>query len=453
MPPEAPAAPPPAAPAAPAMPPPPPAEKAPQDYLGDITGELAEMDVAGTPPPGDKPRDEKGKFTKPLDKPAAAKPAAKPAGETKLPVDGTKPPVDATKPPAEGTKPPEAETPAPIKAADLRTAYDGLKKKIREELEPEVQRLRAKVQDYETKGPEESGPILEKIKTLETRNAELERHIALVDYEQSEEFATKYDQPYRQMWQRAVNDFSQLTVKEQEFDEEGQVIGTKPRRATEADLIKLGALSLSELDEVAQTMFGASAPRAISYIEKLRELAGAKQTALEEAQTKAGEWRSKRTLETQNRQKVLATAWNDINTALKEKFPKAFAPEEGDAEDIAGHTKGFALADLLFLGNTSLTPEQIEALPASFRNTVKANKPLTEIQKVQLHALARLKMANHDRLVAARKRDKARIEELEKNLAEYEKSEPATTRGGTPRKAGTKAWDEEVAEELKALDR
>lgn len=446
MPVEAPPAPPPPAPASTPAPPPPPAEKPPQDYLGDITGELAEMDVAGTPEPPPKPRDDKGKFAKPPEKPVPAKPAAKATAEPK-------PDVDEPKPPADEVKPAGDETPKPVRAADLRNAYDGLKKKVREELEPEVQRLRAKVQEYESKGPEESGPILEKIKTLETANAELEKRIALLDYEQSQEFSTKYDQPYRQMWDRASHAFAQLVIKEPAGEDDTGEPKFTSRRATEADLIKLGALPLSELDEAAQTMFGASAPRAVQYIEKLRELAEAKQTALEEAKTKAGEWRSQRTLEFQNRQKTLATAWTEINTSLKEKFPKAFAPEEGNAEDAASHTKGFALADLMFLGSASMTPEQVEALPAGFRDTVKAGKPLSEIQKVQLHALARLKMANHDRLVAARKRDRARIEELEKSLAEYEKSEPSAKTAGTARQATDKPWDQTVAEELKALDR
>jgi hypothetical protein len=212
-------------------------------------------------------------------------------------------------------------------------------------------------------------------------------------------------------------------------------------------------LPLSELDESAQRMFGASAPRAIQYIEKLRELAESKQTAIEEAKTKAAEWKTQRGLEFKNLQTTRADAWKEINAGLKEKFPKAFTPNEGDAEDAASHTKGFALADLLFLGNTGLTPEQVEALPSGFKDTVKAGKPLSEVQKVQLHALARLKMANHDRLVAARKRDQARIAELEKTLGEYEKSGPDAARAGAPHKAGDKPWDEQVADELRAMDK
>jgi hypothetical protein len=291
------------------------------------------------------------------------------------------------------------------------------------------------------------------MKTLEERNTQLEKHIALVDYQQSQEFATKYDQPYREMWNKATSAFNQLTVRQEDgVDDLGEPKFAR-RPATEADLIELGALPLSQLDERAQAMFGASAPRAIQYIERLRDLATSKQAAIEEATMKAGEWKTQRSLEFQNRQKTLATAWTDINKGLQEKFPLAFKATVGDAEDAGAHTKGFALADLLFLGNQALTPEQIEALPSGFKDTVKAGKPLSEVQKVQLHALARLKMANHDRKVTALKKANARIAELEKTLAEYERSEPSAERAREGGKVGDKPWDAQMEDEIGKLDR
>lgn len=438
---EAPPAPPPAAEPKPSAPPPiPSGEKPPQDYLGDITSELADMDAGAPPPPppSPPPRDDKGKF-KPAPKPAAEKPVEK-APE---------------KAPQQPETPPEVvhEPPKPVRAAELRTAYEGLKKKVAEDLQPTIQRLEAKIKEYETKKPEETEPILQKLKTLEEQNADLERRMALVDYEQSGEFATKYEQPYRQMWERATNAFNQLTVKESAGTDELGEAKFNVRRATEADLIKLGALPLSELDEAAQTMFGASAPRAIQYIERLRELAEAKQTALVEAKQKAGEWKSQRTLEEQNNQRARAVAWKEINDGLQEKFPKAYNPDEGNADDAAAHTHGFALANLKFLGPKALSPEMVEALPPGIRDTIKAGKTLSQVQIVQMDALVRLKAANHDRLIAGRKADKARIAELEKALAEYEKSEPGTEKAGASPRAVSKDWEQEVADELKALDR
>jgi hypothetical protein len=191
----------------------------------------------------------------------------------------------------------------------------------------------------------------------------------------------------------------------------------------------------------------------LNQIVEIGKLWEVKERAKKEAATKATEWQAQRGLEFQNRQKNLANAWTETNKELEEKFPKAFQVEQTDAEDKAAHTKGFAVADLLFLGNQALTPEQVEALPGGFKKTVKAGKPLSEVQKVQLHALARLKMANHDRLVARVKARDARIAELEKSLADYEKSEPSADRAGEGAKVGDKDFFAQVDEDLEKLDR
>jgi len=200
-------------------------------------------------------------------------------------------------------------------------------------------------------------------------------------------------------------------------------------------------------------LFGESSSLVLNQIVEIGKLWEVKERAKKEATTKAGEWQAQRGLEFQNRQKTLATAWTDINKELEGKFPKAFKVEEANVEDKAAHTKGFAVADLLFLGNQALTPEQVEALPSGFKETVKAGKPLSEVQKVQLHALARLKMANHDRLVTRLKSRDARIAELEKSLADYEKSEPSADKAGDGAKVEDKDFFAQVEDDLAKMDR
>lgn len=433
---DAPVAPNPAAPASstPAAPPAAPAgDRAPESYLSDIASDLAGMDdgkpvgqpATGTPPPA---------------KPDGAKPPAQ-----------DKPPVA----PDGGTKPPEIPGDGkPVKAAELRGAYEGLKKRVKEELEPEVQRLRAKVQEFEAKPKDDAGPLNEKIKQIEARNAELEQAIAFVDFTKSSEFSTKYETPYREAWDAAVTDFRQLRVREQAGEDESgeQVFNHRP--ATEQDLLRLANMDLSDMDAAAHELFGPSASRAILHIENLKRLANAKQKAIEDARTKAGDWKKQQSAAEEAKSRALAGTWTEINKTLEAKFPKAFQADAADAEDKASHLKGFALADLLFVGPEGLSPEQVEALPKSFQEIVKSKKPLSDSQRVHLHALARLKMANHDRKAAALVKAQARIAELEKSLAEYEKSAPSAARAG---KSGdgqpTGDWMSEVAGELAALDK
>lgn len=418
-----------------------PNERPPEDWLGGIESDLTELDAAPAAQPAS--RDAKGKFVAAKGKQPETPPETPPV---------EKPPE--TPPEGAGDKPPETppETPVkPVKAAELRTAYEGLKKRVKEELEPEVQKLRAKVADYEAKGSVDPAPLLEKVKALEARNSALEKHIEYVDYAQSEKFNNDHAKPYQQAWEDAVSTFRQLTVREKTGPDDLDVT-TRP--ADENDLLRLANMKLSEIDAAAQDMFGPSAARAILHVEKIKDLSAKQHRALQEARQKATEWRSQRTAEFQGKAKLIGDTWAETNKILAEKFPKAFSVEEGNAEDAASHSKGFALADLMFLGEQALKPDQIEALPANFRDTIKSKKPLSEVQKVQLHALARLKMANHDRRVAALKKANARIAELEKELAEYEQSEPGAGKAGRgERPPSSKPWEQQIEDEIHALDK
>lgn len=387
-------------------------EKAPADFMADAMTDFAEMDAA--PPPASKPkpaapakpaakpeptpRDDKGKFAKQTDD----KSTSRPTGETQ--VDHPIQPV----PEGEG-KPEDAK---PTRLRELGERYDTLKKQIDTEYKPQITKLQSRIQELEAVDPK---PLQDRLAALEARNKSLEEQIEYSDYSQSTEFKTKYHDPYAKAYHEALGEFKELGVREAD----GEI-----RPATEKDLLELANMPLGRMDETAQQMFGASAARVITHIQNLKHLAQAEHSALEEAKTKAGERLTKRRAESESQMREAADHWRAVNDGLKEKFPKAFAPEDGNAEDAAAHTKGFALADLLFTGGKGLTPEQIETLPNAFRETVRKKEPLSPVQRVQLHALLRLKAANHDRKVVALQKANARIAELEKALAEFEKSSP-----------------------------
>lgn len=411
-------------------------ERLPSEWLGDVANDFADLDTGKTsaPPPKEAPKpEEKVK--------APAKAAEKPAAETK--------PAEETVKPAEvEPKPAAVETPKPVKAAELRTAYEGLKKRVKEEYEPQLQSLKAKLQELEKRKPDESEPILAKVKQLETENTELQRKLAFAEFTEDPGYK-KAHQEYADAWQDAVADFSELVVRK--TDETTEEVTTRP--ATADDLLKLANMSLADMDAAATEMFGPSAPRAIAHLQNIRRLSVAQHKAEKAAKDHALEYKAKRKLEEETIRKTMSSTWAEVNKSLQEKFPKAFAVEENDPDDKSSHTKGFALADLMFLGGEALTPEQIESLPNGLRETVKAKQRLSPAQQVQLHAVARLKMANHDRKVAALKKATARIAELEKALAEYEKSEPDAGSAGTSPKTPELSPEEQIAAEIKAMDK
>jgi hypothetical protein len=322
----------------------------------------------------------------------------------------------------------------PVKAAELRVAYDNLKKEKREVLEPKIQSLESKIKELEARQPQDTKPIIEKMTAVEKRNAELEQHIAFVDYQKSNEFQTKYQQPYTEAWTKAVSDFGQLTVRvpgEVDPATGEPTISTRP--ATADDLLYLANLPLSQMDDQAEALFGKSAARVIRHVERVRELSDAQNKALNEAQKKGGEWAKTRQFQMQQFQQAQHGLWNQYNKEIAERFPAMFAPVEGDFEGNELLTKGFAQADRLFA-------------PAS------DSKPQSTEERIQFHAMLRNKIANHDRLARRLKSVNAELAEAKEALAAYERSEPPAGKGGGAKPA-TKTWDQEVDEELKKLDR
>jgi hypothetical protein len=414
--------------------------------MGDIEADFG--DLAEGKPLRSRERDETGKF-KPI-------PKEKPSEEAVKPVE--KPVEKPIEKPKESEPFPAAtEEKKPTRMRELGQAYDDLKKKINTEYEPTIQSLKSKVQDLESRKPEDTGPVLAKLTALQKRNAELEHHMGLVDYEKTSDYKTKYVQPFNDQWNRTQDIFNQLEVTERipdGVDDMGESkFREQTRAATPEDLLELARMPLGKMAKRTKELFGESSSLVLNQIVEIGKLWEVKERAKKEASTKATEWQAQRGLEFQNRQKTLATAWTDINKELEQKFPKAFHVEQTDPEDKAAHTKGFAVADLLFLGNQALTPDQVEALPNRFKETVKDGKPLSEVQKVQLHALARLKIANHDRLITRLKARDTRIAELEKSLADYEKSEPSSNKAGEGAKVEGKDFFAQVEEDLDKLDR
>ena len=440
-------APPPAAPSpspVPAAAPGPVPDRAPSEFMGDIESDFGEMD-AGKPV---RERDETGKFrTAPKEKPDAEAPDRPVERPVEKPVEK----------PKEGEQAPVLEEKKPTRMRELGQAYDDLKKKVNTEYEPTIQSLKAKIKEFETKQPEDLTPVLTQLETLKKQNAKLEKDLELENYEKSKDYHTKYVQPFNDQWNRTQEIFNQLEVTERVpdgVDDMGEPkFREQARAATPEDLLELARLPLGKMAKRTKELFGESSSLVLNQIVEIGKLWEVKERAKNEAGSRASELKSQRSLEFQAHQKNLATAWTETNKELEAKFPKAFKVDEANAEDKAAHTKGFAVADLLFLGNQALTPEQVESLPGGFKETIKAGKPLSEVQKVQLHALARLKMANHDRLVTRLKARDARITELEKSLADYEKSEPSADKAGEGVQTGEKDFFAQVEDDLDKLNR
>lgn len=367
------------------------------------------------------------------DKPAPKKPAEKPVTEVRPP-EGIDKPKD--KPAEKPADKPAEDAPIPTKAAELREAYTNLKKEVRESLRPALQKAEARIKELESAKPQDLTPIQEKLTATEKRNAELESHIQYLDYAKSKEFHDKYETPFLEAWQRAVSDFSQLTVRVPtgETDEVSGEAKFTTRPATDKDLLSLANMPLSEMDAAAEEMFGRSAPRVIRHVEKVRDLSDAQNKALEDAKSNASKQAEARKLETAAQAQTRQKLWQESNTQLAAKYPNWFAPAEDDAEGNALLEKGFALADKLFAPTAETAPKTPE-------------------ETVRLHAIIRNKVANHDRLALRLRNTLAELKEAKATIEQYEKSEPrGGIGGGDGRTQGFTDPTEDANAEIDKLD-
>lgn len=335
-----------------------------------------------------------------------------------------------------GDKPPEAKPDARQKGptAALKEAYEGLKQKVAREYEPELEKLRAKVKEYEGGTLAEAKQWQDRATAAEKRATELEQEIEFVNFAKSPKFINSYRKPYEEAWGKAVHDFGQLTAKVRTgTDETGEPVFAT-RKATADDLLMLANMPLSEMDSAAEEMFGKSAPRVIRHVEKIRELSDAQNQALQDA-AKNGEERNKtRALESQTQMRERGRLWQENNKTLAERYPKWFTNQDGDEEYNSTLAKGFAEADKLF-------------------SPTEENKPKTMEEAVHLHALIRNQSAAFKPTVRLLKRAQARIAELEAELADYKKSEPPAGKAGRSERTTGKTFMQDAEDELDALER
>ncbi len=267
-----------------------------------------------------------------------------------------------------------------------------------------------------TVSPEDKVKFDERITKAETRAKELEDHIRFVDYSKSEEFKTKFVDPYEKAWSRAMSELNEITIE----DGNG---GSRP--VAPQDMLDLVNLPLGKAREIADNVFGAFANDVMEHRKEIKRLFEAQNEALDEAK-KNGTERIKQAQETTQKQiaelhKQVTANWTKENEAITkdEKVGKYFTPVEGDEQGNQRLAKGFELVDKAFSENPldpKLTPEQRAAV-------------------VKRHAAVRNRAAGWGRLRYQNEQLEAKLAALEKELGEYKTGEPPTA--GRAPKPGT----------------
>lgn len=368
---------------------------------------LANMDKPAERRPPGPPRKEAAKPNPPQKSSAADQPSSAPSTESAT--DGTLPVGESPAPTADGssqsassTVPPEA-TGKPVKAAELRSAYETLKQKTAS-LERELTTLRAKpaAEDPDKK------VLLEKVTTLEAHAQKMAEQLRILDFEQDPEFKSKYEKPVTDAYTEGRHKVSQFSVN----DGDGSV-----RRGVERDFDEI--MQIGDEDaawDKAIEKFGQKASAVMSARDKVHEAYKNKVAALDEnKKTVAERFKTRSEQQAQQRAQMEANhkaaheAFLKLNADIAEKLPTFFKPIDGDDEGNEILKKGFEMADRVFMPSTREDPREL----------------------LKLHTLVRNKAAGFDRQVHLNKKLRAELEAANAKVAEYEASQP---NGGLGRK-------------------
>lgn len=337
--------------------------------------------------------------------------AKAPPEKPKKPEAGAeKPETTPEKPKGEKEEPEtKPEEKPPQRASELRTAYEGMKKKV-SEMETELRTLRqAKPAD----DPEKKS-MTERIGELEKALEERETKLRLAHYESSQEYTDKYETPIKRAFEQAYSDITQLKIEDGEGNE---------RAATPADFNALVQMTLPQAIQ-ASKVFGDAAQEVLGHRRRIIQMNQDRTQAISDAHNRqlAGV-KEQQAAMAQQRQ-----WWGEENKEAETKYEKWSKPDDSDPREAGILDRATQVADMAF-GDTSQLPAR---------------------ERVKLHAAIRNKARWFDLQVYRNQKLREENESLKAKLAEFEESTPdkdVEKRGASP-----KAVDNWEAE-LEGLDR
>lgn len=333
------------------------------------------------------------------------KPQAKPDDSNKEELE----PPEVPEKPTEPQKTEQAKTDKqPSKPATLRAAYENVKRR-NQELEQQVREIQ---QSKPTEDPRLK-TYQERLEAADKRREELESEIRYSAYERSSEYQDKYQKPFEEAYQWGRQNTARLKV----LQEDG---ASRPATPEDFDKIMLIPDDGDAVD-IAETMFGNKAKIVLDHRWEMKKLDAARYRAIENFRKQGGERQQKMT-ETEARQREqIGKMWGELNNEAAERFPKWFKAEDGDEDGNKLLEEGYRLTDAAFSNGNGMPPEQL----------------------VRLHASIRNRAAAFTREVYRNNKLGERVSELEKQLAEYQASEPGPGEGGGP-KTESDSWEAEL---------
>jgi len=316
---------------------------------------------------------------------------------------------------------PASPKPEPKTAPELRAAYEANKKRLAE-LEKEVTTLKAKPAE----DPDKQA-LASALKDREEKLAKLSEELKFANFETTDEYKQNYLKPFEDAFSEGREKASSRVVTSDD--------GT-PRQGTPADFDAIMRISNDgEAEEKAIELFGKGAYGIISAREKVLDAHKKRVNAISDHKGKfaerdkaRAEQMAKQRAEMEQRRGTMAASFKKLNEETVAKYPQIFKADDTDEEGKAALEKGFAIADRGFTPSGKIPPEEM----------------------VKVHSAIRNKAGAFDFVYLKLNRATAKLKELETQLAEFKKSEPA---GGIDRRGTQGAGALSAEEEIDALDR
>lgn len=365
-------------------------------------------------------------------KPAPAKAAAKPdAPKVERPAATTEKPKgdEAAKPPAKtDDKAPEAKADTEPKTnAALREAYSRSKSDVAN-LRREIETLKsAAPKEFKIEEAPQFKSLREKHEALVKRAEELENTVRYTNYEASEEFKTKYQEPY----EKAAK-LSTLSAQQLKIATVDEATGAETSRNMTAE--EFWSIVQAPDDEsalsAAEKLFGKGSTRA-ARVADLRDKVVQAHNAAAQAKEDFKKNASERARTMQEQQEAFTKSQQEAFTKHRDealnnpKYADWFKAEEGDAKAAELLENGMKWVDAALSGD--LPPEKASKNLAAIRNKAGAFD----------HVVHKLNSA------------KSLVKELQAKLAEYEASKPGD--GELP-KGGAAEDDDSMEAAFKALE-
>jgi hypothetical protein len=364
---------------------------------------------AATPSPKADPNSSREDAFAALDKLASESEATpNPAEDTPTPGGDT--PLEKPETPEPGDEPADKPDDAkPQLDADDKLAPKPLRerlkavKKEKSTLEAKVKELEAQVAAKATEKPEETKKLTETLAEREKRLAELEEHIRFTNYEQSDEYKSKYWTPYVEAIKEGQNLVAGLAVAQPDGE---------TRAGTPQDFIDILKITNdSEAVKKVVELFGDQASLVLNERRAVQKLNKARDAAIEDYRKNGAERMQQREAQARQQHEALIT---DFDTSIKagaEKYPQWFKPVEGDEKGNALLEQGRELANIAFKG--------VVKDPKTGQE-----RRITPQQQARYHAAMFNKAAGFDRQVYVNAQLQKQVATLKKELADFRKSEP-----------------------------